>query len=327
MIIPGSETTLQAKAWELTAPIVKEAVRRVQHGIDLNGLIGDTTLTAADAITLRRLSAAGQIVIAKKVDAQEKDAKPKNISMRIFKIAEADRAGLKHGMVRVDAGSLADFLSSPMRASILKIETPESAKKKREKAASQTAISSYAEYGKSLMPVPRKEKDVGESKGSCFYEAVSYMLYGTAGAHHVIRGFVMDVEAELKEQHAAFVPDESVEEHITAHRKPNTWADHFEVHHAHVGYGFGVVIHERSNCPSGGKVRVSYPPVGDETRSVDLSYLPGLHYRAMEAFGAPHSPLLSTQPGVFEALCLKELRATSSPAAASTATVEVPPPL
>ena len=40
-------------------------------------------MTAADAITLRRLSAAGQIVIAKKVDAQEKDAKPKSISLRI----------------------------------------------------------------------------------------------------------------------------------------------------------------------------------------------------------------------------------------------------
>jgi hypothetical protein len=70
---------------------VKEAVRRVQHAIDLNGLIGDTTLTVADAITLRRLSAEGQTVIAKKVDAQEKDAKPKNISMRIFRIDEAAR--------------------------------------------------------------------------------------------------------------------------------------------------------------------------------------------------------------------------------------------
>jgi len=116
-------------------------------------------LTAADAITLRRLSAAGQIVIAKKVDAQEKDAKPKSISLRILRLDEVARASLKHGMDRVDAGSLADFLSSPMRASILKIETPESAKKKREKAASQAASSSYPEYGKSLMPVPRKEKE------------------------------------------------------------------------------------------------------------------------------------------------------------------------
>jgi hypothetical protein len=72
---------------------VKEAVKRVQHGHNLSDLIGDTTLTAAaDAITLRRLSVLEQTLIAKKVDSQEKDAKPNNITMRIFKIE-----GFSHG--------------------------------------------------------------------------------------------------------------------------------------------------------------------------------------------------------------------------------------
>jgi hypothetical protein len=84
-------------------------------------------LTVADAITRRRLNSTGQTSIAKKVDLEEQGAKPKNISTRIFRIDEVARAGFKHGIDKVDAGSLADFLSSPMRANLLRIETPESA--------------------------------------------------------------------------------------------------------------------------------------------------------------------------------------------------------
>jgi len=139
-----TETILQAKAWGATAPIVKEAVKRFQHGDDLGDLHGNIKLTVADAITLRRLNSTGQTSIAKKVDLGEQGAKLKNISTRIFRIDEFARAGFKHGIDKVDARSLADFLSSPMRANLLRIETPESAKKKREKAASQAASFSYA---------------------------------------------------------------------------------------------------------------------------------------------------------------------------------------
>jgi len=62
--LPGSETILQAKAWGATAPIVKEAVKRFQHGDDLGDLHGNTKLTVADAITLRRLNSTGQTSIA-----------------------------------------------------------------------------------------------------------------------------------------------------------------------------------------------------------------------------------------------------------------------
>jgi len=136
------------------APVVKEAVKRVQHGHGLSDLVGDTVWTAAGAIALCRLIVLEQTPIAKKVDSQEKDVKAKTITMRIFKIERFAQAGLKSGMHKVDAGSLADFLSSPMRANIPKIETPESAKKKREKAASPAASPSYTEYFKSMMAVP-----------------------------------------------------------------------------------------------------------------------------------------------------------------------------
>jgi len=157
-VFPSTETLLQAKAWEATTPIVKEMVQLLLNGNDLSDLPGNTTFKAADAITLRRLSTAGQTLIAKKVVPQEKDAKPRNILRIIETVEEAARDGLKSGHHRVKTGSLTDFLASPMRAKMLKIETPESATKKREKAANKS------------LPVPRTEEDAGESKGKCLYD-------------------------------------------------------------------------------------------------------------------------------------------------------------
>jgi len=143
-VLPGSETILQSKAWKVTTPLIREAVRLLLLGDDLSNLSGYATLTAADAITLRRLGTKQQIFIVKKVDPQEKDAKPKSILNRIERVEGAARVGLKHGYQSVDAGSLADFLLSPMRAKILRIESPESAKRKREKAAQEFEVMAAA---------------------------------------------------------------------------------------------------------------------------------------------------------------------------------------
>mmetsp|Transcript_14196 Transcript_14196/g.29117 ORF Transcript_14196/g.29117 Transcript_14196/m.29117 type:complete len:263 (-) Transcript_14196:4-792(-) len=143
-VLPGSETILQSKAWKVTTPLIREAVRLLLLGDDLSNLSGYATLTAADAITLRRLGTKQQIFIVKKVDPQEKDSKPRNILRRIETVEEAARDGLKSGHHRVDAGSLADFLLTPMRAKIMRIESPESAKRKREKAAQEFEVMAAA---------------------------------------------------------------------------------------------------------------------------------------------------------------------------------------
>ena len=225
-------------------------------------------------------------------------------------INAAAQKDVRRGFGYVDNSSFAAFLSTPMRANIPKIESVTQGKKKGGGApAASRGSTSYASYLKGLA-VPQVEEDVGDSKGNCFYEVVAHKLYGDPGAYDVVRKFIMDVEERHQNLLVAYTFDEGIGDHIMAHREDGVWADQCEVFSAHIGYGFGLTVHERSaSSPSGGAIRCSYSPLGSETRFLDISYLPELHYRSTTVAGGEHVPLLDTPPGVLEAQRLAELRA------------------
>jgi hypothetical protein len=114
----ASDSKLRALAWNGATSAVQEAVASVEAGHPPPHLLRESTLTIADAITLRQLGGSIEETIAKLIDSDERSAKPNATKSRIFRVVKAARAGVYHGFDKLDSGSVSAFLASPMRANI-----------------------------------------------------------------------------------------------------------------------------------------------------------------------------------------------------------------
>jgi len=90
----ASGSKLQALAWNGATSIVQEAVASIEAGRPRPRLFTESTLTIADAITLRQLGGSMEETIAKLIDHDKRSAKPNATKSRVSCVAKAARAGV-----------------------------------------------------------------------------------------------------------------------------------------------------------------------------------------------------------------------------------------
>ena len=117
-------------------------------------------ITIADSITLLRMNPDDPVLLAKRIDAGEKDSNSRSLLKRMQFVESSARSGVNKGIGKIDGASLTAFLASPMRSVVPKLDTPTQANAKRKAAAD----AKYATYLTGLA-APQVELDVGV-KGS-----------------------------------------------------------------------------------------------------------------------------------------------------------------
>jgi len=90
----ASGSKLQALAWNGATSTVQEAVAGIEAGRPRPRLFTESTLTIADAITLRQLGGSMEETIAKLIDHDKRSAKPNATKSRVSYVAKAARAGV-----------------------------------------------------------------------------------------------------------------------------------------------------------------------------------------------------------------------------------------
>ena len=90
----ASGSKLQALAWNGATSTVQEAVASIEAGRPRPRLFTESTLTIADAITLRQLGGSMEETIAKLIDHDKRSAKPNATKSRVSCVAKAARAGV-----------------------------------------------------------------------------------------------------------------------------------------------------------------------------------------------------------------------------------------
>ena len=89
----ASGSKLQALAWNGATSTVQEAVASIEAGRPRPRLFTESTLTIADAITLRQLGGSMEETIAKLIDHDKRSAKPNATKPRVSCVAKAAAQG------------------------------------------------------------------------------------------------------------------------------------------------------------------------------------------------------------------------------------------